>query len=90
MSSRFLSLNSYRRAMIALAVLIAMLTVGFLAQTARANFPPPGYEERRNFYSDATKTVQVGGWWFDCYQDIRTWGEQTGYVTYTRTKCIEP
>lgn len=87
MSSRLLTLNHYRRTLIALAVLIALLTLGFLAQTARANFPPPGYEDRRYYYSDSTKTNLVGGWWFDCNQEIRTWGQQTGYVSYYRTQC---
>ncbi|MBV9790061.1 MAG: hypothetical protein JOZ51_17875, partial [Chloroflexi bacterium] len=52
MSSLLLSLNHYRRTLIALAVLIAMLALGFLAQTARADFPPRGWQEVRYFYSD--------------------------------------
>lgn len=87
MFSRLLSRSHYPGRMIALAVLIALLAVGFLVQTVQANFPPPGYEDRRNYYSDSTKTVQVGGWWFDCNREIRTWGEQTGHVTYSRTQC---
>ncbi|HEY0603358.1 MAG TPA: DUF6289 family protein [Herpetosiphonaceae bacterium] len=87
MSIRFLSLNLYRRTLIALAVLIALLMLGFLAQTARADFPPPGYQEVRYFYSDSTKTEQVGWWWFDCERHIHTSGQQTGYIDYRRDPC---
>ena len=87
MSSRLLSLNHYRRTLIALTVLIVLLSLGFLAQTARANFPPPGYQEVRYFYSDATKTQQVGWWFFDCQQQLHTSGQQTGYIDYRRDPC---
>ena len=86
MSIRLLSL--YRRSVAALVLLIMLLALGFFVQSVQADFPVPGYEEeRREYYSDASKTNLVGGWWFDCYGEIHTWGERTGYVTYLRTRC---
>ncbi|HEY0734275.1 MAG TPA: DUF6289 family protein [Herpetosiphonaceae bacterium] len=87
MPGRLLSLNHYRRTLIALAVLLTLLALSFLAQTARANFPPPGYQEVRYFYSDASKTQQVGWWFFDCQQELHTWGYQTGYIDQRRDPC---
>jgi hypothetical protein len=79
-----------RRSLIATAAILLALLMFSLLQTVKADFPPPGYEERRTFYSDSSKTTIVGGWWFDCNQEIRTWGQQTGYVSYVRTQCTEP
>jgi hypothetical protein len=79
------------RVAVATALLWTILMgIGLFASvpTARANLPYPGtYEDRRTYYSDSSKTQIVGGWRYDCYGEITTWGTQTGYVSYQRIAC---
>ncbi|MBU8896789.1 hypothetical protein DRW03_16440 [Corallococcus sp. H22C18031201] len=60
----------------------------FVATDARADDPGTGVEqESREYYSDAAMTQHVGGWWYDCNGNVRSWGVQTIYMTSYRSAC---
>jgi uncharacterized protein DUF6289 len=74
----------------ALLVLLLFVTAIFIFQIPKAHayIPECGTAEvRRTYYSDATKTVIVGGWRYTCWCDIETWGTQTGSVSEQWLSC---
>ncbi len=42
------------------------------------------------YYSNSSKTTQVGDWRCDCDGTTRSWGTKTSYYTFTKVACYNP
>jgi hypothetical protein len=75
-----------------LVLVLLMLTLWLIpAPAAKADLPPIGtYEQRRTYYSDQTRTTIVGGWRYNCFGEIDTWGTETGYMSQSEIRCLGP
>jgi hypothetical protein len=68
---------------------LLLLAAGMAVSLAAAALPHAGPGEGYVFtyYSDATRTVEVGGLGYGHCGEFFEWGERTRYFTYAKSTC---